>query len=428
MKHKLLLISILTVLVFSACYTYRPQTGSDGKKNLAYMYNPGKATLHPEYKIYHNTDSTSLIFFKLYRNELKYNTSSKEFLNKAKILYNYTLHYSNDISEIADSATYSYTISKNINEPEFISYFSVKTPYAKQYLLNINLSDVFNRNTGTKSLFVDKYGINVNDNFLFTDTKTRKPLFNNFVSAEDTIRINFEKRKINELFVYYFKDKYSIPTPPYSTKDIELNTLPDSSYTLSYSKNNHYCFPNQGLYMLKADSSAKKAATLYNYGSYYNKITDAKEMFEALKYLISEKQYRNLLNETKDHKKALDNYWLKTGGNVGKAKELIRVYYNRMQAANLFFTSYTKGWKTDRGMIYMIFGAPGTIYKSSQLEQWIYGEQSSMSALTFTFEKKETNFVTNHYELQRSDLYKTTWYQAVDTWRNGRIFETKTKN
>ena len=42
--------------------------------------------------------------------------------------------------------------------------------------------------------------------------------------------------------------------------------------------------------------------------------------------------------------------------SLERAKELIKNYYGRLQHANLFFTSYLEGWKTDRGMIFMIFG------------------------------------------------------------------------
>ena len=71
-------------------------------------------------------------------------------------------------------------------------------------------------------------------------------------------------------------------------------------------------------------------------------------------------------------KAALDDFWIKCGGNVDKARELIRIYYTRVLYSNYYFTSYKEGWRSERGMIYIIYGPPDKVYKTSEGESWGY--------------------------------------------------------
>ena len=64
-------------------------------------------------------------------------------------------------------------------------------------------------------------------------------------------------------------------------------------------------------------------------------------------------------------KVALDDFWIKCGGNIDKARELIRIYYTRVFYSNYYFTSYKEGWRSERGMIYIIYGPPDKVYKIS---------------------------------------------------------------
>ncbi|MFW6232503.1 MAG: GWxTD domain-containing protein, partial [Bacteroidota bacterium] len=53
-------------------------------------------------------------------------------------------------------------------------------------------------------------------------------------------------------------------------------------------------------------------------------------------------------------------------------------YYTRIETADKNFTSYTEGWRTDKGMVYVIYGTPHNIeryqgYGTQKIyEKWIY--------------------------------------------------------
>jgi len=60
--------------------------------------------------------------------------------------------------------------------------------------------------------------------------------------------------------------------------------------------------------------------------------------------------------------------------------EAFEQYYFRIAYANENFRSYTEGWLTDRGMVYIIFGQPVTVERSNPMsdgrvyERWIYAD------------------------------------------------------
>ncbi len=120
-------------------------------------------------------------------------------------------------------------------------------------------------------------------------------------------------------------------------------------------------------------------------------------------------------------KEAVDTFWLTRTNDTDKARELIRIYYNRVQLSNYYFTDYKEGWLTDRGMIYIICGAPAIIQENESGEYWIYGKGTN-DAMRFYFYREIHPIFGRTYILDRSDLYARMWFNAISTWRDGRVF------
>jgi GWxTD domain-containing protein len=110
-------------------------------------------------------------------------------------------------------------------------------------------------------------------------------------------------------------------------------------------------------------------------------------------------------------------FWIEVAGNERRGFQLLENYYDLVKDANLFFTSYKEGWKTDRGMIYMIFGAPTEVFKKSEIETWIYGDPQKRTRLHFDFIQNKNPFTTNDFELVRQPDYKNPYFVAVDYLR-----------
>ena len=124
-------------------------------------------------------------------------------------------------------------------------------------------------------------------------------------------------------------------------------------------------------------------------------------------------------------KLSVDKFWLNQAGTVERGKMLVSAYYSRVEAANLYFTSYIEGWKTDRGIIYVILGPPTEVTRTEFQEFWVYGDPNSSLEYVYTFSKLKNPFTSNDYALSRSNSYRYGWGQAIEAWRNGQIYGIK---
>lgn len=158
----------------------------------------------------------------------------------------------------------------------------------------------------------------------------------------------------------------------------------------------------------------------------YPVVNKRHQLVEPLRYLTTQKEFADLQASHPDSIKYLaDQFWLARAGSVERAKNLVKAYYSRVQRANELFTSFKEGWKTDRGMIYIVFGPPNVVYRYADREVWIYGDDSSALQYRFTFTLTKLPFSGFYYVLERNENYRFIWGQAVDAWRNGRVYSIK---
>ena len=122
-----------------------------------------------------------------------------------------------------------------------------------------------------------------------------------------------------------------------------------------------------------------------------------------------------------DPKAALDVFWLSCANEKDQGAQLISTYYGRVEEANRYFSGILPGWKTDRGMVHIVFGVPNKIRKSRESEWWIYGDEDSVNSVTFRFLKVEHPWDDNFYALGRNIQFRMPWDRMVTNWRNGRV-------
>ncbi|MEQ9306327.1 MAG: GWxTD domain-containing protein, partial [Marinoscillum sp.] len=103
-----------------------------------------------------------------------------------------------------------------------------------------------------------------------------------------------------------------------------------------------------------------------------------------------------------------------TYGSKFRAKAAIKNFYDQIEIVNRLFTDYKQGWKTDRGMIYLIFGAPHRVFRSERSEIWQY-----IDGTEFEFIRISTLFTPSMYSLKRSRDYEELWYERVGEIRRG---------
>ena len=118
----------------------------------------------------------------------------------------------------------------------------------------------------------------------------------------------------------------------------------------------------------------------------------------------------------------MDNFWLKRENNEAKSRELIRIYYNRVVYSNLYFTSNKEGWKTDQGMIFILFGPPSRIQMTGSGESWYYYAKRKSSVVEFRFDRNHDAFSDQNMIWRKTSESQLYWNEAVRSWRNGKVY------
>ena len=151
------------------------------------------------------------------------------------------------------------------------------------------------------------------------------------------------------------------------------------------------------------------------------------QMADPLIYLMDDREFEELIstNDSDSLKRKIDDFWLRNIKNVEKAERAIEMYYQRVEEANKRFTSYKEGWKTDRGMIYILFGPPKFVRTTFNFIQWSYSTDRYSDRYNYFFykERRSSNeFPYNVYLLDRSnEELKTNEYLILQKWLTGNI-------
>ncbi len=158
----------------------------------------------------------------------------------------------------------------------------------------------------------------------------------------------------------------------------------------------------------------------------YPSVKNIREMARPLVYLMSEGEYENLMSISNDDtlKNEIDKFWLKNVGNKSITRHVIRLFYERVEEANKQFSNFKEGWKTDAGMLYILFGPPWYVQRSLDKMQWSYSYNRGDPEYNYNFQRTvmpSEFYPFNNYILDRSQHYFTVQYQQKQRWLNGHI-------
>lgn len=411
-------LSLFVFVFLTACFSGRDLSTT----NMVSYYRATDNVLHPEIT-YHNTvDSSTVLYVKVHPDEFLYvrqpDESFKSFIRiYAELVESYESLRAMDSS----SAEFSFEMADKAKTKLLKMVLPVHS--SGNFLIHLTIFDK-NRNS-SEDFFIpyDNSAAVTAGDFLITGMNDQ-PLFRTFVSATDTFRLKSKKESDDSVLCRYYNRSFDLAAPPFSfDMHAEFNYHPDSIFKLPLRSDQGIVLAAEGFYLISNDTSVYSGATIFRFSPGFPSVVYPAQMADALRYLISKKEYDELKSAT-NLKKAVDEFWLARGGSEEKTRALIKRYYGRVQEANRLFTSYTEGWRTDRGMIFVIFGMPTTIYKSSNSESWIYGTQGSPLSINFFFTRVNNPFTTNDYTLSRTPIYEANWYRAVETWRQGRVYNS----
>ena len=409
-------LSIFITLNLASCAISKP---------VNYSIEDSKNSLHPQFLIYHNNESTSQLFFQVATEDVLYSRATINQPFSAKILLEYIV-FQKDHKEIIDSGsiliTDQYLKNKKTRiDTNFIFNFS-KT---EEGFLDLRISDINRSREFRKTLSIDKFSESSRQFYMVTDTNNQI-LFDDFFFEGQSILI---KSNFNNDKLYATKNKTVFPlSPPPFTKSAQPSFPDNISFTeeLNFNSQNiiFYHLPNEGFVFFQLDTLNDLGFTLFNFHNDYPLLKSAEQLIAPLRYLTTKDEF-DLLVSSINPKVAVDKYWLSNATSKERARTLIRVYYSRVEFANKLFSCHLEGWKTDRGMISIIFGTPSYTSLVRNSEVWIYGDENNIHSLKFVFDQKPNPFSSNDYVLSRNYSYKNPWYRAVESWRNGKVYLLK---
>ncbi|MCF8302513.1 MAG: GWxTD domain-containing protein [Bacteroidales bacterium] len=412
----ILTISMLLIMMFG-CAPSNKMT----YENLAYLYKSERGRPAIQFRPFNVSDSVTRIYFKTKMQDYLYAREKPGEPFQAKIQVHFELYDSFESDEIIDSASLEYTDSRHYKKDyKLIEYFNVNAEFEDDYILVIDLKDM---NRGyTYTTIHEIYKSSYSDPHYFIPlTPKGNPIFVNYFSSGQPFQLKCGAPEHEQIYMGYYSDRLPVPPPPFKIDETsgDINYEADTTYPIMLTNNRQteiLTLDKPGFYQFKNDTSSKKGLTLsYLYEGYPN-VNTSHQMAEALRYITKQEEYEELMSY-EEPKVAVDSFWLNIAGTPGRAMVLLKKYYHRVEDANRLFPSIREGWKTERGMMYIIFGLPNAVFRRDDFERWVYGIPGSLEAKKFDFIRVDNPFTPDYYLIDRSPGYENLWFNAVEQWR-----------
>jgi GWxTD domain-containing protein len=442
-KGILPLFVCLVLAVLSACTAGRKISN----QNLASLYTPDLNFTFPKFRYYNFSTDSSRLYFRFPASDFLAVSSSADgqFSISADVLIVIHPSYESKVTLDSSGMSISVPVETDATLNQGITYtpqaVAQDLPYSvtddgfiegslgfralngTDYIAQVFVTDRNRRKSVATYFTVDRTGKQPVGDFLPTDEITGKVIVKNYFDVQDTFLLQSVLHPSQPVVYRYFGRNFPIAPPPYSA--VESATLSYfSDQALQATALEEAAFPvhRHGIYHVQFDSLEKEGFTQFRFEEDFPNLTDVSSLLESVRYLTTREEYDKLLN-SENKKEAIDEFWVSLSGNHERARVLIKNYYSRVQLANEWFTSYLEGWKSDRGLIFVIFGPPAAVYRDKSSESWNYSSSSSFGPLIFTFDKVINPFTDNDFRLRRSTNYEGPWYRAVDGWRDGRVMD-----
>lgn len=403
------------LLQLFGCYSSSQLKQTD----YTYLYDQDQKLITPQIKIFHHAADSSRLFFQIQSKDVLYGKLQNDTDLTTRVLMRYKIYDYDSKNLLVDSATLAF-IDRGQN-PSVTSLEGSATaflPAGKLYKMKLYFRDEYkDLNTVYEYLF-DK---RLNGNQEFFLLKQKGEILYNSIALENTEITIVKSPLISEEYFeldslhHVFK-----MTPPPFIKNVPQENL-EFEFRRSVILKDSITVHDLGNVnrLIPRDSNLVRLHFFY-FEDEFPYIGNLEQMVDPIRYISTTSEFKKVKNSV-NLKKEVDQFWLKIGKDENTAKELIRTYYSRVEMANLNFSSYKEGWKTDRGIIFIVYGQPTNIYKDIFKEVWTYGEENNILSVKFTFQKIRSEESNNIYILNRDEDFKSNWYRAVDDWRQGRV-------
>lgn len=233
-----------------------------------------------------------------------------------------------------------------------------------------------------------------------------------------TIKKEYQLKMTDDapVFVSAYYNDFSAATPPFAEQTDRVDRFMFYDSTFRLSSGDTFTPTRSGVYLFQRDTNAAEGFAFLGVTDIYPKFASITDLAQPLLYVTTGEEF-NELNLAGNDKAKFDKVILDITGDRDRAKTFMRSYFRRVELANNYFTSYKQGWKTDKGMIYLIFGLPDEVSLNDGTETWFYKSTRSR----FTFVKRGSVYDPDHYVLLRDKRFGESWFSTIDLWRKSRF-------
>jgi GWxTD domain-containing protein len=245
----------------------------------------------------------------------------------------------------------------------------------------------------------------------------QRSVHNQIIDIQEPLRFN------GPVIIEFAKRSEKLPSPPFSANQ---PFIPNELIRLSLDSNNQLLeqHSEEGCYLVHTRNHTDLIQRYKNTSSEnFPQIQFQYDLIGPMRYLCSKDEFEKIQRSNEGAENQLEKFWITCGGGKEKGRELIQLYYKRVENANIYFTKYADGWRTDRGMIYLVFGHPVQVKESPESSIWYYGSADEPTTLKFEFKKTIHPTWGEIYLLDRSEKYRDAWEYQVTLWRQGKIFD-----
>ncbi|MFC2089167.1 GWxTD domain-containing protein [Bacteroidota bacterium] len=415
-------ISLILVGITSCTGSSNVGTATSG---IASLYNPSEYSLNIDYQVYHISDDLTSLYIRLYPSQLLFNQANIDAEYRALVDIHYTLYALDSIGKVksvADSSRFRIKLGKE--DEELSSFFiskALQIPEGSTYLIRFDSRDVQRGTVGLSHMYIDKRDVYSAQNFSII-SRNGYPKFLYYFKTGEVFRIDYRLPHNDSVYLDFYRSDSLYPRPQVTfTSETRYPLIPDTTLIIPFSDSLLLTLPEEGMYHLRIDTAFDSGLTLLNLGMDYPRTRTEQSLLDPLFYIATITEYQQLI--TADNlKRAVDDFWLRRTNAKDRSRELIRVYYNRVLYSNLYFTAEREGWKTDRGMLFILFGPPDRIRDDGNMEYWYYISKRQGRIIEFVFERQPSNFSNQDLVWKKNRENMQYWSEAVGAWRSGKAF------
>ncbi len=304
---------------------------------------------------------------------------------------------------------------------EFIYSFEFEKT-ADQSLIILEVNNILRGRKFLIDIPIERNRSTQNQPFLIFEAQRNVPYFSRFINLDQSVRLvnvfgNEGKYQIEGVI-----NNQAVAIPPFDEGRIQAPSKIEIDTLYGAVENEVLKFSTPGHYIINEATDPSNTLGVLVTDPFFPYFGQFERLVEPLIFITTNDEYKTL-RTARDTRSAFENFVTTRISNGGRiAQDFVKYYYRRLRKSAHLFTSNKEGWKTDRGMVYQIYGNPLQVFRNEEQELWVYAAPNG-GRIRFNFEivSEENNLLT--YRLIRESKFKESWVDAVTSWRSGKVIE-----